>query len=314
MTNETLNKLVWAEAYRPKVLDDAILPESTKSLIRDSIKNGNVPNFLFTGTAGVGKTTLARIIANTLDSDLLFINASLDTGIDAIRMKVIQFSSSVSFSGTGKIVCLDEADGMTTAAQQSLRGVIEEFPNTRFIFTCNFKNKVIDAIHSRCVVVDFKTTKEEAPKLQAQFFKRVLFILDTERIEYEKSIVAELVKKHYPDFRKTLNELQRYSASGKIDAGILINQGEQQIKELLKHLKEKDFKSTRAWVGQNSDIDSSILFRSLYDSLSTKLADKCIPSIIVTMARYMADATQVDDPQIIIMAFLIEFMTIAEWR
>lgn len=312
--NEVANDLVWSEKYRPRTLDDAILPESTKKLIRDSIANNNLPNFLFTGTAGVGKTTLARIIASTLEADLLFINASLDTGIDTIRQKVIQYSSSVSLSGSNKFVLLDEADGMTTAGQQSLRGVIEEFPNTRFIFTCNFKNKVIDAIHSRCVVVDFKTTKEEAPKLQTRFFKRVMQILELEKVKYDKAAVAELVRKNYPDFRKTLNELQRYGCSGEIDVGILLNQSEEQFKILIAALKKQNFGEVRKWIAMNTDIEPTIFFNTLYEMILVELKPNCLPAIIIEFAKYYYESQQVPDPQLALTSAMIHLMANAEWK
>lgn len=306
------NDLIWAERYRPQTLEDAILPISTKKIIREAIDNGSMQNFLFTGTAGTGKTTLARIIANELNADLLFINASLE-GIDSVRMKVVQFSSSVSFSGSHKIVLLDEADGLSAAAQQGLRGVIEEFKSTRYIFTCNFKNKVIDAIHSRCLTIDFGATKEEAPKLQSRFFKRICNILDGEHIEYEKPVIAELVKKFYPDFRKTLNELQRHAASGKIDSGILLNTSEIQFKELIEYLKTKNFSAMRKWVSTNQDIELHELFRMLYDSLSGILVPETIPQVIMILADRSFHASQVADPQIIIAAALTEIMFHARW-
>ena len=302
-----LNDLIWAERFRPQTLADAILPESTKKTIRDAIDNGSMQNFLFTGTAGTGKTTLARVIANELNADLLFINASLE-GIETVRMKVVQFSSSVSFSGGHKIVLLDEADGLSAAAQQGLRGVIEEFKNTRYIFTCNFKNKVIDAIHSRCLTIDFGASKEEAPKLQGKFFKRVLNILDGENVTYEKPVVAELVKKFYPDFRKTLNELQRYAAGGKIDAGILLNSSEAQFKELIEHLKTKNFSGMRKWVSANQDIEAHEIFRMFYDSMATLLVPETMPQVVMILADRSYHASQVADPQIIIAAALTEIM------
>jgi DNA polymerase III delta prime subunit len=313
--NEVANDMVWSEKYRPKNLDDAILPESTKKLIRDSIANNNLPNFLFTGTAGVGKTTLARIIALTLDADLLFINASLDRNIDTIRNTIVQYSSTVSLtSDSCKFVLLDEADGMNTLSQQSLRGVIEEFPNTRFIFTCNFKNKVIDAIHSRCVVVDFKTTNEESPKLQTKFFKRVCQILELENVKYDKAAVATLVKKNYPDFRKTLNELQRYGCSGEIDTGILLNQTEEQYKQLLTLLKDNNFGEIRKWVGNNADIDVTDFFYTLYDMFSNLVVPKCLPPIILEWSDQYYKAQNVADPQLPKMSALIHFMSLAEWK
>ena len=312
--NETLNSLVLAEKYRPNNLDECILPEATLKLVKDAIANNKIPHFLFTGTAGIGKTTLARVIAKTIDADMLFINASLETGIDTIRMKVIQFSSTVSFTGGPKIVMLDEADGMTTASQQSLRGVIEEFPNVRFIFTCNFKNKMIEALHSRCVVVDFKIPKEESQNIQMKFFKRLIEILGKENIEYDKPTVAALVKRNFPDFRKTLNEIQRYSVGGKIDSGILIDANSSNFDELLKTLRDKNFTEMRKWVGSNSDIEPHLIFNMLYESSSTKLRPECLPEIILILADYTYKASMVIDPQIIVAACLTEFMMKAAWQ
>jgi len=311
--NDKLNSLVWAEKYRPKKLEDAILPESTKKMIRDLLDSGNIPHFLFTGTAGTGKTTLARIIANELDADLMYINASLE-GIDAVRLNVIQFSSSVSFGDGIKIVLLDEFDGASAQQQQSLRGVIEQFPNTRFIFTCNFKNKVMDAIHSRCQVIDFKVPKTEIPKLQAAFFKRVITILETENIEYDKPAVAELVKKFYPDFRSTLNALQSYSSSGKIDTGILVNQTDALIEELAKHLKVKNFTEMRKWVGNYNDMEPEVVFRGLYDKVIPQLDPRCVPSVIVTLGDYMYKCSQVADTEVLVAAALTHFMSEAVWN
>lgn len=258
-------------------------------------------------------TTLARVIAHELGADLLYINASLE-GIDSVRMKVVQFSSSVSFSDSPKIVLMDEADGLSAQAQQGIRGVIEEFPNTRYIFTCNFKNKVIDAIHSRCLTIDFGGATEEAAQLQSKFFRRVLFILDSEHIVYEKPIVAELIKKFYPDFRRTLNELQRYGSSGKIDSGILLNQSETQIKELIVHLKNKDFGGMRKWVGTNSDIDAQVILRTFYDITSELLVPSCIPQIILILADRSYHAAMAADPQIILAAAFTEIMATASWK
>lgn len=309
----SIENLVWAEKYRPKTLDEAILPESTKTSVRDSLANGNVPHYLFCGGAGTGKTTLARIIANTNDSDLLFINSSLE-GIDAIRMRVIQFASTVSFSGGLKFVLLDEFDGASAQQQQSLRGVIEEFPNARFLFTCNFKNKVIDAIHSRCVVIDFKSSKEETPKLQSAFFKRMLTILDLEKVKYDKSVVAELVKRYYPDFRRTLNELQRYSSSGVIDSGILLDHNANNYAELIACLKKNDFNGMRTWVGRNSDIEHEAIFRMFYDQAIKLWEPDCIPPIILILSEYNYKASMVADTEITVAACLTEVMMAAQWK
>lgn len=311
--NEKLNNMVWAEKYRPRTLKDAILPEATKKMVSDALENGNVPHFLFCGGAGTGKTTLARIIVSTLDSDLLFINASLE-GIDSIRVKVIQYASTVSFNGGMKFVLFDEFDGMSAQGQQSLRGIIEEFPNTRFLFTCNFKNKIIDAIHSRCVVVDFKSSKEEAPKLQTKFFRRVLDILKLENVTADNAVVAELVKKYYPDFRRTMNELQRYSSSGSIDAGILLNQTETTFNELVGYLKDKNFTAMRKWIGINSDLDAQLIFNLLYENLSTLLKPNCVPSIILILADRQEASAMVPDPQIQLCACMTQIMVEAEWN
>jgi DNA polymerase III delta prime subunit len=311
--NEKLNNIVWAEKYRPKTVEEAILPESTKKIVLDSIANGNVPHFLFCGTAGTGKTTLARAIANQMNADLLFVNASLE-GVDTIRTKVIQFSSSVSFSGGLKVVLFDEFDGAGAVAQQSLRGIIEEFPNTRFFFTCNFKNKVIDAIHSRCIVIEFKNTKEESPKLQSKFFKRLCEILEIEKVKYSKPVVAELVKKFYPDYRRTLNALQGYAASGEIDAGILADQQTEEINALIDHLKKKKFTEMRKWVAMNPDMDPQTLFRALYDKSADLMDPKCIPSIVILLADYSYKASMVQDPQILVAACLTEIMVGATWN
>lgn len=311
--NEKLNNLVWAEKYRPRTLDDAILPASTKNMVRDAIANGNIPHFLFCGGAGTGKTTLARIIASTVDSDLLFINASLE-GVDAIRMKVISFASTVSFSGGLKFVLFDEFDGASPQAQQSLRGIIEEFPNARFLFTCNFKHKVIDAIHSRCVVIDFKSSKEESVKLQAQFFKRVVTILDDENVKYTKPVIAELVKKFYPDFRRTLNELQRYSSGGEIDSGILVNQATTTFSILIKALKEKKFLEVRQWIAVNTDLDPSVVFRMFYEQMDELFAPDYRTTLIVITAEYSYKASQVADTEIILAGYLTEVMVGASWK
>lgn len=311
--SDKLNNLVWAERYRPKTLDDAILPDSTKTMVRDALSSGNVPHFLFCGTAGTGKTTLAKVIANELGADLLYINASL-TGIDSIRMNVIQFASSVSFGESIKIVLFDEFDGASVQSQQSMRGIIEEFPNTRFFFTCNFKNKIIEAIHSRCVVVDFKISKEEAPKIQGKFFKRVLQILDVEKVEYDKPAIAELVKKNYPDFRKTLNELQRYGNSGKIDAGILLNANESNFKELITYLKDRNFTEMRKWVGSNSDIEFTTIIETLYSQASDLLEPKCIPNVVIILGEYMYKCSVALDQEILIAAMLTHLMGEMHWK
>jgi len=212
-----LEQAVWAERYRPVTVDDCILPETVKSQVKEMIATGNVPHLLLSGSAGTGKTSLIRALVHDADMEMLFINASLESGIDVIRTKVMQYSSSVSFESKQKVILFDEFDGLSRQAQEALRGIIEEFKNVRFFFTCNHKNRVIDAIISRTTSIDFKVNPTDKPKLSALFFKRILTILDAEKISYDKKAVAELVNKHFPDFRRTMNELQRYSAGGSID-------------------------------------------------------------------------------------------------
>ena len=307
-----LDKLVWVERYRPRKLDDAILPEATKKMVSDFLAKDDIPHLLLTGAAGTGKTTLAKVIAEELGADLLYINASRE-GIDAIRTTVIQYASSVSFGGGLKIVLFDEFDGASTQSQQSMRGIIEEFPNARFFFTCNFKNKIIDAIHSRCVTIEFKSNKTEQAKLQSAFYKRVIQILTAEKIAFDKAVVADLIKLHYPDFRKTLNELQRYSSGGSIDAGILVNQTAATFDELVAALRKKNFNEMRKWVGQNTDIDPETLFREFYDRSNALFKPESIPSLVILLADYSYKASMVADPQILIAAALTELMVSAVW-
>lgn len=305
--NEKLNRMVWAEKYRPQNLDDAILPESTKRTVKDALTNGNIPHFLFTGSAGTGKTTLAKIIAKELDADLMFVNASIH-GIDVIRQQVVQFASTVSFTGGIKIVLFDEFDGMSPQGQQGLRGVIEEFPNARFIFTCNFKNKVIDAIHSRCFVIDFASTKEETPKLQNAFFKRMVSILKTENVEADKAVVAEVVKKFYPDFRGTLNALQSYAAGGSIDSGILVNQQDVVMGQLITSLKDGNFVDARKWIATNPDLDVDYVLQYIYNKAFTLFKVDFIPELILILSKYQYQSQYVADVQIQLAACMVEII------
>jgi replication factor C small subunit len=309
------NKLVWAEHYRPKTVSECILPESVINDIKQIISSGSVPHFLFTGTAGTGKTTLARAICNELGADLLFINASLNRSIDDIRTKVMQFASTVSFDGGLKVILLDEVDGLTRQAQDSLRGVYEEFGNVRFFLTCNFKNKIIEALQSRSSIIDFRLDPSERAKMMARFFKRVLTILDEREVEYDKKVVAELVSLYFPDFRRTLNELQRYSSGGKIDAGILANTSKENFKTLINGLKAKDFKEVRKWVGTNSDIDQSILFRDLYENGYDYFDGKSLAQAILIMADYQNRAANgVVDLELNTMAAMTELMINCDFK
>lgn len=309
-----LDNLVWAEAHRPQKLDDCILPDATKRSLKEAVLSGNVPHLLMYGPAGTGKTSACRAIANELEADLMYINASLERSIDIIRTKVVAFSSSVSLSGGLKIVLLDEFDGMEQLQQNALKGVIEEFTNTRFFFTSNHVNKVIAPIKSRCVNISFAIPNEEKPKLASRFFKRVTAILNERGVEYEQPVVAELVTKYFPDFRRTLNELQRYAISGKIDSGILVNHSKESFNDLYKHMKAKNFIEVRKWVGQNSNVDAQVLFREFYDNGSELFTIDSLPSIVVILSDYGYKATHSVDSEILIVAAMVEIMVQADWK
>lgn len=300
---------ILAEKYRPKTIDDCVLTNTTKTQIKGLIESGNIPSMLFVGSAGCGKTTVARAIANELNADLMFINASKDGNIDMIRTKLTQFASTVSFNDAKKITILDEADGLTQQAQQALRGFIEEFGrNHSIIFTANFAAKIIEPIHSRCKVIDFKIPTSEKPAIASKFLKRVFNILDAEHIKYEKEVVATLVMKKFPDFRSVLNELQGYAAGGDIDAGILVNLSDGMFDALIQALKNKKFNEIRKWVAEHVDIESEHFYRMFYDKASEKLEPKSIPELILQIAEFSFKETFVADVEINRMAFLITIM------
>jgi DNA polymerase III delta prime subunit len=307
----SLETAVWAEKWRPQTVDDCIIPDKVKREIKELMADGNIPHLLMSGSAGTGKTTLARAIVNEMGGELLFINASLESGIDTVRTKVMQYSSTVSFSGNQKFVLFDEFDGMSRNSMESLRGIVEEFKNVRFFFTCNYKNRIIDAIQSRTTAIDFKVSSGDRNKLALQFFKRVVGILDKEGVTYDKKVVAELVNKHFPDFRRTLNELQRYSASGTIDAGILVNQSKESFAELFTFLKEKNFPEMRKWVGKNTDIEAATLFRDIYDNACDLIEPKSIPQMVLILADYQ---NRTGDPEIVVAAAMTELMANVAWK
>ncbi len=310
------NAFLWCEKYRPQKIDDCVLPDGLKKTFYDYIKQGELPNFLFCGTAGVGKTTVAKALCNEIGAEYLFINGSEESGIDVLRTKIKSFASTVSLTDAKKVVILDEADYLNAnSTQPALRGFIEEFANNcRFIFTCNFKNRIIEPLHSRCSVIDFKIDNKDKAKVAANFFKRVSEILKLEQIEFDQKVVAELVTKYFPDYRRVLNELQRYSVSGKIDSGILVNLSDESYKELVIHLKEKDFTSARKWIGKNSDIDTITLFRSLYDKATEYMEPSSIPQMVLILADYQYKAAFVADHELNSMAALTELMTSCKFK
>lgn len=302
---------LWVEKYRPSKIDECILPKNLKETFKQFVQSGELPNFLFCGTAGVGKTTVAKALCNEIGAEYLLINGSEESGIDTLRTKIKSFASTVSLTDAKKVVILDEADYLNpNSTQPALRGFIEEFSNNcRFIFTCNYKNRIIDPLHSRCSVIDFKIENAEKQEIAAAFFKRTIGILKTENIEADQKVVAELVTKHFPDWRRVLNELQRYSVSGKIDSGILVNMTEDSFKDLLKNMKDKNFTEVRKWVAKNGDSETINIFRQLYDTASVNMEPASIPQLVLILADYQYKAAFVADHELNLMAALTEVMS-----
>ena len=308
------DQFLWVEKYRPRTIKDCILPDHLKMMFQEFVDRDNIPNMLLSGTAGTGKTTIARALCEEIGCDYIVINGSEESGIDVLRTKIKDFASTVSLTGKVKIVILDEADYLNpNSTQPALRGFIEEFSNNcRFIFTCNYKNRIIAPLHSRTTVVEFKIEKDEKPKIAAKFFKRLADILTKENVEYDQKVVAEVLNKHFPDYRRVLNELQRYSSSGKIDAGLLVNVSDANIKELTSALKEKDFKKMRSWVVNNLDNDPAMIFRKLYDTLMTEVVQ--VPQLVLLLADYQYKAAFVADAEINLVACLTEIMAACEFK
>jgi len=307
--------MLWVEKYRPKTVEDCILPEGIKATFQEYVNRKEIPNLLLSGTAGVGKTTIAKALCQEVGCDYIVINGSDESGIDTFRNKIKNYASSVSLTGGRKVIIIDEADYLNpNSTQPALRGAIEEFAeNCSFIFTCNFKNRIIDPIHSRCTVVDFKINGSK-PKMAAQFFKRVEWILEQEGITYDKQVVAAVITKHFPDNRRVLNELQRYSVGGTIDKGILASVSDVNLSELVKALKEKDFGSCRKWVTNNLDSDATTLFRKLYDTLYESLSPNSVPQMVLIIAKYQYQAAFVADHEINLIACLTEIMVECEFK
>lgn len=306
--------MLWVEKYRPQTIEDCILNDGLKKTFSEFVSRKEIPNLLLCGTAGVGKTTVARALCNEIGCDYIIINGSDENGVDAVRNKIKNYASSMSLTGGRKVVILDEADYLTANAQAILRAGIEEFAsNCSFIFTCNFKNRIIDPLHSRCTVIDFKANGSKA-KMATAFFKRVEGILKEEGITYDREVVAAVITKHFPDNRRILNELQRYSAGGAIDKGILASVSDVQLGELVKSLAGKDFASCRKWVTNNLDNDPSRIFRTLYDALYEQLKGGSVPQLVLILAKYQYQAAFVADHEINLMACLTEIMVECEFK
>jgi DNA polymerase III delta prime subunit len=306
---------LWCEKYRPHKIEDCILPENLKATFSEFVKQGNIPNLLLTGSQGTGKTTVARAMCEELGLDYIEINGSMNGGIDTLRTEIKNFASTISFTGTRKMVILDEADYLNAqSTQPALRNFMEEFSkNCGFILTCNFKNRIIEPLHSRCSIIEFKIPSSQKPKLASQFHKRACGILEQEGIEFDKAVVAEVITKHFPDWRRVLNELQRYSVTGKIDSGILSNLGEENFKGLVDLLKNKRFNDMRKWVAENLDTEPTAFFRKFYDLSSTYMKPNSIPQLVLLLGRYQYQSAFVADQEINTVAFLTEVMVDAEW-
>ena len=311
-----LEEFLWVERYRPRKIDDTILPSEMKETFKSFVEQKNIPNLLLSGPAGCGKTTVARAMLEELGVDYIVINGSMNGNIDTLRNEIMRFASSISFTGMRKYVILDEADYLNpNSTQPALRNFMEEFSkNCGFILTCNFKNRIIAPLaDSRCVNIDFKIPKKELPDLAKQMMKRSCYILDNEGIEYDKAVVAELIKKHHPDWRRVINELQRYSATGRIDSGILANLKETSVKSLIGFLKDKEFTNARKWVAENSDTDSVAIFRTLYDTANDYIAKSSVPQMVLIIAKYQYQAAFVADHEVNLMACLTEMMVELEF-
>jgi DNA polymerase III delta prime subunit len=310
-----LEKLLWVEAYRPQTIKDCILPERLKKPFQEYVNQKNIPNLILSGGAGVGKTTVAKALCEEVGCDYIVINGSDESGIDMFRNKIKTYASSMSLAGGRKVIIIDEADYLNpNSTQPALRNAIEEFSdNCSFIFTCNFKQRIIDPLHSRCAVIDFALKGTEKTQMAGQFFKRLQSILTNESVEYDDKVLVELVKKHFPDFRRTINELQRYSKFGKIDVNILTQLGDVAISEIVKFLKDKDFRSIRSWVASN-DVDPTTLYRKLYDALYEVLQPQSIPQAVIILADYQYKQAFVADQEINTVACLTELMVSVEFK
>ena len=313
-----MSDFIWVEKYRPKTIEECILPEATKKTFQSFLDKGEIPNMLLAGPPGIGKTTVAKALCNELGVDVYVINGS-DEGrfLDTVRNNAKNFASTVSLSSSAKhkVIIIDEADNTTNDVQLLLRAFIEEFSaNCRFIFTCNCKNRLVEPLHSRCACIDFSTNSKDRPKLTAQFFSRIQEIMGAEGVEYDHKVLVELINKHFPDWRRVLNELQRYSSSGKIDSGILASFSDVKVNDLIKNLKKKEFSEVRKWVVNNLDNDSGVLMRRIYDVLHDSLVPNSIPAAVLILAKYQYQIAFVADQEINMLACLTEIMVECEFK
>ena len=311
-------EFLWVEKYRPTIVEDCILPDSIKDVFKGFVEQKELPNLLLSGSAGVGKTTIAKALCDEIGASYIMINGS-DEGrfLDTVRNRIRQFASTVSLTSgaSHKVVIIDEADNTTNDVQLSLRSAVEEFhSNCRFIFTCNFINKIFEPLHSRCTVVDFRVKNGQSVSLQGQFFDRLRWILNNENVTFEDKVVAKLIKRYYPDYRRLINECQRYSATGSIDSAILVDVADVNLDNLLTSLAQKDFNTVKDWVVQHMDNDPSSIMRKVYDSLYGVLKPSSIPEAVLIMAKYMRDISIVPDQEINMLACLTEIMMSCEFR
>ncbi|WP_292486543.1 AAA family ATPase [Methanohalobium sp.] len=311
------NEILWVEKYRPKTIEECILPKRLKDTFQQFVNQDKIPNLLLTGSSGVGKTTVAQAMLNETDSDYMMINGSNEGRlIDTLRVPITNYASAMSLNGNRKYVIMDEADYINpNTVQPALRNFIEEFSqNCGFILTCNFENRIIDALHSRCSVIRFDMNKKDKQQMAQQFFKRCQKILKAEGIDYDQKVLADLIMRHMPDWRRVLNELQRYSAIGKIDESILVNNGESNFQELLGYMKEKHFNEVRKWVAHNFDNDFEVLCRSFYDKAVKHMKNESVPQMVLILAEYQYKHSFCADPEINCMAMLTEIMMTVEWK